>query len=523
MLVVDIETNLQGKVLAIGSVLEGSTDVHIFNGWKEFLPYAYSLDETKWIGHNAGKFDYLSLLEHLLYHETNIRLRSWEAIENDGSIIFCKLTLNSKQFTLFDSYRLIPTSLDTLAKELVGLEKKEINTLPEKLSKSNLHSYLENDCLILSKSLLEFDRQLHKLGYKREVRPITIAQASLATFEDRTGLRYRQISRYVNDIGRQAYNGGRVQVFKHGVFKQVNVYDVNSMYPYVMFKHIYPINSEYHLTTNFKDLPGLWLCDFHHTGISPIYRKGEEVKKTTKEPIWLTTEEAKNVKLTKVHRGFTFINNEYIFKDYVLSLYEQRTKKTGLGFVSKLLMNSLYGKFAQREDCASIVYSEDMPKPNWTPLSMGKAFYSVPSTRVVVHQFVPVSALITANARMELYRYLDGDTIYCDTDSIHTTKHMDTDISIGGLKLEFSGQGIYVGKKLYCLKGDSVIVKAKGVKTHGNPLYGGYANLTWKDYLKMDNGLSVVCRYDTMPTLREVIDGERSCSVKKRIRTLRKL
>jgi hypothetical protein len=129
----------------------------------------------------------------------------------------------------------------------------------------------------------------------------------------------------------------------------------------------------------------------------------------------------------------------------------------------KLLLNSLYGKFAESEEKQAIIVH-----PNEAQLAklseeneIMPGVFLAPEISEVPHVHVPISAHITAIARRTLYGYLDNgrDIYYCDTDSVVTTATFPESNELGGLKLEATGSGEFYQPKVYRFGNK---VKAKG-------------------------------------------------------------
>ena len=517
MIYVDIETDSNGKVLAIGHVDDNGTSVIISKNWKQFLTRFNASDLTM-IAHNGGGFDWLSLLDYLLRSE---RLKDWQAICVGSHVICMDVELHGgEKIKLLDSWCLTQSSLDAAADALHIGRKVRIEKKPEDLPRAKMLEYLKNDVILLRGVYVQFFAEVNKIA-PIACYPMTVASTALKVFEKFSDTRIRKVPDRINKEVMQAYTGGRVEVFKPGYHKHVNVYDINSMYPYVMRENKFPVDGTYTMTD--KYVPGdigFYYCDMGICGISPIIRMGKQV---TQGRLMLASCEIDAVRraggTVNVDYGYCFENVDYIFREYIDTLYAIRIRKQPLSFVAKMMMNHLYGKFGQRSESSTLVFD---PKSieNLRPLIKGKPFYEKVSERYVAHRHVAISALVTAYARVYLHTFIDKHTIYCDTDSIHTNKTMVTDNGLGKFKLEFSGEAIYLGKKLYMIRsGEKTKVTAKGIKTRGNPVYGGWCDLTWEDFSLLSNGRSIkLCEFTSMPTLLDVLSGKPSCKpqIKKR-------
>lgn len=110
----------------------------------------------------------------------------------------------------------------------------------------------------------------------------------------------------------------------------------------------------------------------------------------------------------------------------------------GLRFIAKLLLNSLWGKLAQRHNMMKIVYTTT-PQEFWAILAddtnevIDIAHLSEHTDRVAFRKKaafleapytnnVPVAAFVTSHARLHLFSFMEqvaeGCLLYCDTDSL---------------------------------------------------------------------------------------------------------
>ena len=159
--------------------------------------------------------------------------------------------------------------------------------------------------------------------------------------------------------------------------------------------------------------------------------------------------------------------------------------------MSKILMNSLYGKFAQRVrelkhvkdidlDVFEIedIYLADNEKRLIYKRVMGKEFLLEESERLSYNSFTAIASHITAYARTELLKAIEiagwENVYYVDTDSIFTnekgSKRLEenglvNNKSLGKLKLEYIADKMLIrGCKDYtAYVNNNVVEKIKGV------------------------------------------------------------
>ena len=164
-----------------------------------------------------------------------------------------------------------------------------------------------------------------------------------------------------NDI-KKAYFGGFVDIYIPFA-KNVNSYDVNSLYPSTMAKCPMPVGNPVYVegsTLSLNDIFGFVyvkvIAPKIHTPILPYRHKNKSGSISTLYPIgtwegWYFSEELKNA--TKygykfnVLKGYNF-KKATLFSNYVENLFDIKKSVTSDNpwyIISKLLLNSLYGRF----------------------------------------------------------------------------------------------------------------------------------------------------------------------------------
>lgn len=270
-----------------------------------------------------------------------------------------------------------------------------------------------------------------------------------------------------NLIARACYYGGRVENYRVGTDRDINVYDVNSLYPAVMRDLEVGLPSSYHrlykphILSTYLDYPGQWFGTIQLPAafIGPLPLKANHrlyYPYGTMRGSW-TFSEVRNA----LENGARVLDTEWViyasqgikpFGPYVDALYARKMASTATldpaREVYKLLLNSLYGKFGQHSDTG--LQSLEVPTGDFEledyadcqPVSIAGylCFLRERPTHIQSpHVQVMWAAEIAAQARVKLYDYLqplDMEVNYCDTDSIHTSERLSTNDSLGSLKLE---------------------------------------------------------------------------------------
>jgi DNA polymerase elongation subunit (family B) len=208
--------------------------------------------------------------------------------------------------------------------------------------------------------------------------------------------------------------------------------------------------------------------------------------------------------------GYKF-KSDYIFKDFVLTLYNLRLsypKSNPLNYIAKLLLNSVYGRFGMldsfsnvdimdiksykkfekdhAEDIINIIELDD--KIMVVYRSSQKDLDTLLDNASETHNVsLPIASAITAYARVHMSQFKnnnDFNLYYTDTDSIYIDKPLDDSLvsskTLGLMKLENSiDKAVFLSPKVYCLltKDNNLIYKVKGL-SHD-------IELTMKDFEKL--------------------------------------
>lgn len=362
--------------------------------------------------------------------------------------------------------------------------KEDINLNPkmEELSihkiynRSDLLGYLKNDCKGLHQVLSKFYSWplIQKSG-----QAFTIASQAMKIFRTFLNQTIYSISEDRDEFIRKSYFGGRTEIFKpayksikldkNGLpIKGLYCYDVNSLFPYCMWKF---------------DFPTKWLCntdklDMKHIGfyhaqvyVPPMHIPPLPMKHEGKlifpigtfDGYWSGAELKMalqyGVKIKKIYKGHLYESGGRIFKDYVEALYDIRIKNgpgTVNNILAKLILNSSYGKFGISNLKEQIVWETGEGNERiFMKVKIGKNNYALVSKEIELEGFshVGIAAMVTSYARTvmyPLYRQCEKALYYTDTDSMYTTKKFKESKELGGLKLEEADdEAIFLLPKTY--------------------------------------------------------------------------
>lgn len=354
------------------------------------------------------------------------------------------------------------TSLENLM-PLIGMKKVELEKVEERCKTDAVATYL------LGVQLQDF---YLKSGSKLNS---TLGTCALEIYKRRFLKHFWVREDYFNDIEREAYRGGRCELFFKGELK-LNSYDVRSMYLSVMRDNLLPDPNKTYLYLHeayfkkiFKDdYQGVVDCTVFIPNMMypplPYLRKKDSkliFPCGTFRGCW-TFEELKMAErvggeIKKVHKWIYYKASYYYFKEFADWVWSER-KKTSNKFSNlmiKRLGNSLYGKFGQQnEKCCFYGKLDDFDGEaleGMTPhlIQIGNTEYLSLTGGPKInssHTFTIISAYISSFARIKLYEeMIKHRTVYCDTDSLKILDTMPTSNRLGGWK--FEGRGLFTGFK----------------------------------------------------------------------------
>lgn len=246
------------------------------------------------------------------------------------------------------------------------------------------------------------------------------------------------------DILKTAYYGGRTEAFFMGRYRKTFHYsDVHSMYPWAMLGdfpnfHIWEHKAPREGQVGIVDAT----VSVASQNIPPLPVRGERLTFPvgTFRGTWTREEldRSHGFKIEKIHQGVTFpVSAGPVLSDYVRGLYAKRLKATTAfdKWLFKLLMNSLYGKFASSPTMWTLISEDEYvershPSDPDCVCASRRVWDGTLYLVMEANDGYPVytnfiwPSLITGRARMRLYddaRALEkkgGEVFYCDTDSM---------------------------------------------------------------------------------------------------------
>lgn len=383
------------------------------NAYRGFLCYA----------HNGSGYDFRYLIAWLCRRQI-----PWEGF-SAGSRLFIRV--NDRE--ILDSMAVLPMSLREACDKLHARYKK--HTVPvdfyERIEFYDWQTYLAGDLKALHECIRILRSSVAELGS-------TLKRTLASTSVDLWRRHYLDREYIVpgfdhpaENAAREAYAGGRCEVFKHEI-GQGESWDINSSYPNAMLTPV-PVTLR---RGSGKEIPDYGLVQAvweipSDCFIPPLFYRAMEGRlyhPTGRWTGWRTADEARYVRslfgkgACRVAQSIRFDGID-LFSSYVRDLYAKRLIPGPIGHVAKRLLNSLYGRTGMRREREKLICGT-IPSGCMSVIDLQLGLYSEP-VESMKHDgsIMPaVAASITGRGRIELHRLLAAspDPAYCDTDSVYT-------------------------------------------------------------------------------------------------------
>ena len=397
-------------------------------------------------------------------------------------IYFKVLKTRMHKIKFLDSLKVLPFSVEEIAKGFdLPIQKEEIDYTADRepghiLTPEEI-SYLRHDCEIVARAL--------DVLFRQDLTRMTTAANALNDYKTvisrKSFERWYPVPEYDADV-RQSYRGGFTYADPRFTGKEIGagiVLDVNSLYPAVMYYDPLPYGEPIFYTGQYKqdNLYKLYIqmirCNFRlkpnyiptiqckqNSAFVPteylIDSKGEDVVLCLTSVDLALFFEHYDVYNLEYLSGWKFKASTILFRDYIDKWYAVKQQATidgnkQLRTISKLMLNSLYGKFGMNPHCRSKIPVLDRAH------DCIRYVYGEPEERKPI--YIPIATFITAWAR---YRTITAAQsvydrfLYADTDSLHLIgteipPELDVDpVRLGAWKHEATfTRGKYLRAKTY--------------------------------------------------------------------------
>lgn len=453
-----------------------------------FINYCSLINESSSFYFHNLKFDGEFIIHYLLTHgfvhvnEKKLGVNQFSTIISDLNVFYC-IKVKFKEeviISFFDSLKLLNFSVEEVTKAFnLSIKKLEIDYKAKREKGHKItdeeKEYLKHDVMIMSLALEKM--------FEMKITRMTIASNAMNFFKDTISKkRFEEWFKppiYDKDL-RQAYKGGFTylnEIYRGKEVKEGIVLDVNSLYPSVMYYSPMPYGEGIYFDGKYvpDKLYNLYIqnitCQFRiKKDMIPTIQIKNNLSFVPTEYLSSSNGESINLTLTNVdlklflehydiydvsyNWGWKYKSSTKIFKSYIDYWNELKVKATKEGnkplrTIAKLMLNSLYGKFAASpEGRSKIPYLDNnIVKYKLSELEERTAYY------------LPISIFITSWARDKTIRSAQAvyhRFIYADTDSLHLEgtdipdNLLISDTELGKWKIESTfKRGKYLRQKCY--------------------------------------------------------------------------
>ena len=434
----------------------------------EFMAWCRDSKENHTILFHNLKFDGQFIMYYLFHNGFTHTVSPYEKASNTFNtlisdkglyyqieVIFYKKGKNISKVIFQDSLKLIPLSVKKIAETFhMEISKLEIdydshNNLPPGSPLSEIEEeYIKHDVQIVAKAVEYF--------YSQGLNKMTIGSCALEEYKKlikkRNFKRFYPSPKYHDDV-KQSYRGGFTYLnpkFAGKTIKNGIVLDVNSLYPSVMYYDNLPFGTPIYFEGEYKHdeiyplYTQMFRCQFElKQGKIPTIQ--DKFTGTFKQNEYLTSSgdeimtlclnsvdlklffEHYNVYNPEFISGWKFKSTQGLFTDYIdkwsnNKIQAKKDGNHGLYLISKLFLNSLYGKFGSDNKVKSKIpyLAED-----------DVIHYKDSEVEEKDGVYIAMASFITSYARLKtitgaqniMDNYNSGKSkiqfVYADTDSLH--------------------------------------------------------------------------------------------------------
>lgn len=464
------------------ATIEDEPQICYGNSIDSFFEFLIELNHNPKVYFHNLKFDGEFIIHYLLSHGFEWVKTKKEATDFSfltmitGNGLFYKIEVyfkknkhKSRKVTFLDSLKILNFSVEQIAKDFkLPIQKLKIDYKVKRkvghiLSREEV-DYISNDVGIMARAL----NKTFNLGLNR----MTMGSNALNNYkENQPNFKriYPNIGKEADADIRKTYRGGWTYLNPDYAGVEVGegcVIDKNSMHPSHMYFDLLPVGRPVYFEGEYKDdlqyplYVQAFSCSF---SLKPNKLPCIQIKNSTFFKIneWLTSSRGDlvNLCLTSLdlklflenydvydltyHGGFKFRAAKGLFTSYIdywtkQKIEAKKQSNTANYLLSKLLMNSLYGKFGTNP-----ISIEKMPY-----LEDDVVKYKTMSPETKTPVYIPVATFITAYSRSDIIRnaqkivdyslrkYGKNLFVYADTDSLHTLLSKEEIREIPGFDLD---------------------------------------------------------------------------------------
>lgn len=466
---------------AAGIMNVNDEEPHIFDTIDKFMAFLETVPPKSCVFfHNLG-YDVFLILYWLLHHGYRQNTTGAFTFNGnyapDGTFYQLQIRFKKRTVTLRDTAKLLQGSLDSIGRNLRCKTTKRKGTVDYdayrpvgyKINKTE-RKYLRADVKLLAEIIIKL-KEMGIVGYMTaasfaferlkehlycdthgfDIENVVRDKHWKKNIQQNFRKLFPELSRQQDESIRKSYRGGYCYNNTEGERFNMNgfVVDVNSLYPSVMYDHMYPYGQPKHydympeIKNNevyFVKIRTMFVVKDKHFPFIQIkkgfYNEHEYVKATNEEvTLWLTSVDHKlfhenyNVLYEEVEEVYVFRARRNFFNNFIRINYEGKAnaKDPSTKQLRKIILNSSYGKYGQRIDMPDAVITLDENDLVKIHEVIDTELLDENHNEIIKEQpksaYIPVAAFVTAYGRDTIIRAAQAvgfDYVkYIDTDSLH--------------------------------------------------------------------------------------------------------
>lgn len=350
-------------------LLSTAERVYQLKGFTHFVDIAQNLG-THFVFFNL-EYDVSAILKYLpqsvvesVYLDKQVKYREFALRYLAGK--YFKISFGGGCLHFYDIYPFFQTSLDKASQKYLNERKRDMpKSWLKRMSpdfyqkhKKQIDAYALQDAKLTQKLADLICGALEEAGI--EVDHLYSPGFVAKTYLRQRGVRMEDVPKKHRDFVKAGYYGARIEVVRKGKFENAQMYDIKSAYPFALSQLPNFSSATYRLT---KDVRSKWFFIRAKVWSNPAdshllpYRNsqglivfpqfnGQETTMTNFEYQYLVKHKLAKFEILEVLNIWP--NEERVFAPLIKDLFARRKESTGKSILFKLILNSLYGIFAEK-------------------------------------------------------------------------------------------------------------------------------------------------------------------------------
>ena len=316
------------------------------------------------------EYDASAILKHLpqsiieeLYLDKQVKYRGYGIRYLAGK--YLRIECQTGVYHCYDIYPFFQASLDDAGRKYLGVRKKRVaKSILARMSKayylnnrSKMSSYAIQDAKITQGLTDLIVSAINEAGL--ELRHLYSPGYAAKCYLTQKGVAIKNVPKQFIEFVREGYFGARIEVVKRGTFKKIHAFDIKSAYPFALtnlpnlsqavYRKSKRIEAKYYFVRArvWMKSASSYLLPYRGKGgvISFPRYNGQTTVLTNFEYEYLKRHKLAKMQIVEVLN--LFVKDDRPFAVMVEELFKRRSESSGKKILFKLILNSMYGIFAE--------------------------------------------------------------------------------------------------------------------------------------------------------------------------------